>query len=104
MARASLRPILVATLSPARSTSSPRSSSPCSTAASPIGMLRYVASGPFPRRDRMGRGRAALGLAVHFAIMAVMAAVYMLAAPRLPALLRAARSSGASSTASPPMW
>jgi hypothetical protein len=33
-------------------------------------------------------GWAAIGLLVHYAIMACMAAAYMIAAPRLPALLR----------------
>ncbi|MBB4840852.1 hypothetical protein HNP52_003949 [Sphingomonas kyeonggiensis] len=52
----------------------------------PDKMLRGVASGPFPEAVHWGLGGAALGLAVHFAIMAVMAAVYILAADRLPAL------------------
>lgn len=52
-------------------------------------VLRYVASGPFGDAVRQGgAGWAAIGLAVHFAIMAVMAAAYMIAARRLPALLR----------------
>lgn len=56
----------------------------------PDKMLRGVASGPFPDAVHWGLGGAALGLAVHFAIMAVMAAAYVLAADRLP-LLRARR-------------
>ena len=52
-------------------------------------ILRYVASGPFGDSAREGgTGWAAIGLAVHFAIMAVMVAVYMIAARRMPALLR----------------
>lgn len=52
-------------------------------------VLRYVASGPFGDAVRQGGiGWAMVGLAVHFAIMAVMVAVYMIAARRLPALLR----------------
>lgn len=52
-------------------------------------VLRYVASGPFGDSVREGgAGWAAAGLAVHFAIMAVIVAVYMIAARRLPALLR----------------
>ena len=43
-------------------------------------MLRGVASGPFPDAPQWGLGGAALGLVVHFAIMAVMAAVYVFAA------------------------
>jgi hypothetical protein len=52
----------------------------------PDKMLRGVASGPFPDAAHWGVGGAVLGLAVHFAIMAVMAAVFVLAADRLPAL------------------
>lgn len=53
------------------------------------GMLRAVASGPFPGASEWGLGGAALGLAVHFALMAIMAAVYVFAARRLPPLRRA---------------
>jgi len=49
-------------------------------------MLRGVASGPFPAATEWGASGAALGLAVHFALMAIMAAVYFLVAARLPAL------------------
>jgi hypothetical protein len=55
----------------------------------PVAVLAYVASGPFGDGVRGGGVHwAAAGLAVHFAIMAVMAAAYFLAAPRLPALVR----------------
>ncbi len=50
-------------------------------------MLRYVGSGPFPQATEMGAGGAMLGLAVHFALMAIMAAGYVLAARRIPALV-----------------
>jgi len=40
-------------------------------------MLRFVASGPFPSATGMGTSGAILGLVVHFALMAIMAAVYM---------------------------
>jgi hypothetical protein len=40
-------------------------------------MLRYVASGPFPGATNMGAAGAALGLLVHFTLMAIMAAVYV---------------------------
>ena len=43
------------------------------------GMLRSVASGPFPGAGDWGAPGAAAGLAVHFAIMAVMATVFTLA-------------------------
>jgi hypothetical protein len=52
----------------------------------PDKMLRGVASGPFPDAAHWGASGAALGLAVHFAIMAVMAAAFVLAADRLPVL------------------
>ena len=42
-------------------------------------MLRSVASGPFAGASDWGAQGAALGLAVHFAIMAVMATVFVLA-------------------------
>ena len=51
-------------------------------------MLRYVGSGPFPHATEMGAGGAILGLFVHFALMAIMAAVYVLAARRMPALVQ----------------
>jgi hypothetical protein len=54
----------------------------------PVAVLRYVASGPFGEGVTPTPGWAALGLLVHFAIMAAMAAAYMIVAPRLPALLR----------------
>jgi hypothetical protein len=41
------------------------------------GMLRYVASGPFPQAIDMGGAGAILGLLVHFALMAIMAAAYV---------------------------
>lgn len=56
---------------------------------SPSGVLTYVASGPFGDGVRQGGPAwAAAGLAVHFAIMACMAAAYVLAASRLPVLVR----------------
>lgn len=57
--------------------------------ATPGGVLRYVASGPFGDSVRHGGNEwAVVGLAVHFAIMACMAAAYFLVAPRIPALIR----------------
>jgi len=49
-------------------------------------MLRFVGSGPFPAAKDMGQSGAILGLLVHFTLMAVMAAAYVLAARRIPAL------------------
>ncbi|HEX8241146.1 MAG TPA: hypothetical protein VF574_15535 [Allosphingosinicella sp.] len=54
----------------------------------PGGVLTYVASGPFGDGVRGGGPLwAAIGLTVHFAIMACMAAAYFLAARRIPALV-----------------
>lgn len=50
-------------------------------------MLRYVGSGPFPQATEMSASGAILGLLVHFALMAIMAAAYVLAARRIPALI-----------------
>lgn len=56
---------------------------------SPVGVLTYVASGPFGDGVRGGGLHwAAVGLAVHFALMACMASAYVLVAPRVPVLLR----------------
>lgn len=52
----------------------------------PADMLRFVASGPFPQATEWGAAGAWLGLATHFALMAVMAAVFVIAAQRRPAL------------------
>ena len=50
-------------------------------------MLRYVASGPFPTATGMGAAGALLGLLVHFALMAIMAAVLMAYLRRKPEYL-----------------
>ena len=52
----------------------------------PAAMLRYVASGPFPSAMEWGLAGSVLGLAVHFAIMAVMVAIYVAAAERIASL------------------
>ena len=49
-------------------------------------MLRFVGSGPFPQAKDMGQGGAFLGLIVHFTLMAIMAAAFIIAARRVPAL------------------
>ena len=53
----------------------------------PAGMLRFVASGPFPRAIDWGAGGSLLGLAVHYSLMAIMIAVFVLAARNIPSLL-----------------
>ena len=50
------------------------------------GMLRFVASGPFPAATGWGAGGAVLGLGVHYTLMAVMVAAYVLAVGQVPAL------------------
>lgn len=52
----------------------------------PAGMLRTVASGPFPDATHWGAAGSALGLAVHFALMAIMVTIFVLAAARIRAL------------------
>lgn len=52
------------------------------------GMLRIVASGPFPEARDWGFGGAVLGLVVHFGIMAVMATVFVAAYQRLELVRR----------------
>ena len=52
------------------------------------GMFRSIASGPFGDGMRESSAGVPAGLVVHFAIMAVIAAVYVLAAQRIPALVR----------------
>jgi hypothetical protein len=54
----------------------------------PMRVLRFVASGPFGDAPTASVGWAAVGLAVHYAIMAGMATAYMLIAPRTAFLLR----------------
>lgn len=51
-------------------------------------MLRYVGSGVYPAAAKMGATGASIGLAVHFALMAVMATIFIVAADRIPALKR----------------
>ena len=52
----------------------------------PANMLRFVASGPFPEATEWGAGGAVLGLVTHFALMAIMVSVFVVAAARWPAL------------------
>src|SRR3954452_16998000 len=46
----------------------------------PAAMLRGVASGPFPQATDWGAAGSILGLAVHYSLMAIMVAVFVLAA------------------------
>ena len=51
------------------------------------GMLRFVASGPFPNATDMGTAGSALGLVVHYSLMAIMVAVFVVIARVRPSLL-----------------
>jgi len=53
----------------------------------PADMLRFVASGPFPPATEWGAGGAALGLAVHFTLMAIMVGSFLVLVSQRPALL-----------------
>jgi hypothetical protein len=53
----------------------------------PAAMLRIVASGPFPQATEWGASGSVLGLIVHFALMTVMVAAFVLAARNYPAML-----------------
>jgi hypothetical protein len=55
-------------------------------AGDPMNMLRGVGSGPIPGATQWGSAGSILGLAVHFALMAIMVTVYMIAADRRPML------------------
>jgi len=51
-------------------------------------MLRFVASGPFPQATEWGAPGAALGLLVHFSLMAIMATIFVLSARQYPIILQ----------------
>ena len=53
-----------------------------------LNVLRAVASGPFPEAKWWGVGGAVLGLGIHYVLMAIMAAAFVLAAELMPALKR----------------
>ena len=50
-------------------------------------MLRFVASGPFPQATGWDTGGPVLGLIVHFTLMAIMAAIFMMIVRARPVLL-----------------
>jgi hypothetical protein len=52
----------------------------------PAGMLRFVASGPFPAATEWGTSGAVLGLAVHFTLMAIMVGSFLVLVSQRPAL------------------
>jgi hypothetical protein len=52
----------------------------------PAAMLRFVASGPFPRATEWGDAGSVLGLIVHFTLMAIMVGVFVIAARNFASL------------------
>lgn len=63
-------------------------------ARDPAAMLRFVASGPFPTAVDWGMRGSILGLAVHFALMAIMVALFVLVARTRPPLVDRPAASG----------
>jgi hypothetical protein len=53
----------------------------------PAAMLRTVASGPLPGATEWGAAGSVVGLAVHFTLMAIMVACFVIAARNWPVLL-----------------
>ncbi|HYI49558.1 MAG TPA: hypothetical protein VEX35_13955 [Allosphingosinicella sp.] len=82
MPRSILRPILVATLVAGTLDILAAVTITLLNGRAPDGMLRTVASGPFPGATAWGTGGAALGLLVHFVLMTVMVTVFVLGAAR----------------------
>ena len=83
MARSLVRPILIGTLIAGTLDILAAVGLTLVYGRDPMAMLRYVGSGPFPGATGMGTTGAILGLAVHFALMAVMTTIFVLAAARL---------------------
>jgi hypothetical protein len=82
MPRSILKPILIATLVAGTLDILAATALTLIRGGQPMTMLRYVASGPFPGATQWGAQGSLLGLAVHFALMAVMVTIFMLAASR----------------------
>src|ERR1043165_5712947 len=83
MARSLARPILIATLIAGTLDILAAIGLTLFYGRDPMTMLRYVGSGPFPGATDMGTGGSILGLVVHFALMAIMVTIFVLAAARL---------------------
>ena len=83
MPKSLLRPILVATLTAGTLDILAAVILSLIYGHGPMVMLRGVASGPFPDAGGWGTGGSALGLLVHFALMAIMVTIFILAAARL---------------------
>src|SRR3954471_20586803 len=86
MPNALLRPILLATLAAGTLDILAAVCLSLIFGRGPMNMLRFVASGPFPDATDWDSAGSALGLAVHFTLMAIMVTIYMVAADRRPGL------------------
>ena len=86
MRQSLLRPILLATLVSGTLDICAAILLSLTVGRGPANMLRFVASGPFPAATGWGAAGAALGLLVHYTLMAIMAAAFILAAQARPAL------------------
>lgn len=82
MPRSILKPILIATLVAGTLDILAATILTLIRGGQPMNMLRTVASGPFPGATGWGAQGSVLGLAVHFALMAAMVTIFMLAASR----------------------
>jgi hypothetical protein len=82
MPRSILKPILIATLVAGTLDILAATILTLIRGGQPMNMLRTVASGPFPGAAQWNVHGSLLGLAVHFALMAIMVTVFMLAASR----------------------
>ena len=82
MPRSILKPILVATLVAGTLDILAATTLTLIRGGQPMNMLRTVASGPFPGATQWGAAGSLLGLAVHFALMAVMVTIFVLTASR----------------------
>ena len=86
MARSLARPILTATLIAGTLDILAATTMSLLNGRDPMAMLRSVASGPFPGASGWETPGSVLGLLVHFTLMAIMAAIFIVAAGRLRAL------------------
>lgn len=83
MARSLVRPILIGTLIAGTLDILAATILSSIYGNGPMPMLRGVASGPFPGATGWGPAGSVLGLAVHFALMAIMVTIFVFAATRL---------------------
>jgi hypothetical protein len=86
MARSLVRPILIATLIAGTLDILAATILSSIYGNGPMPMLRSVATGPFPDAKDWGTAGSILGLAVHFALMAIMVTIFVLAATKIRAL------------------